>query len=249
MSPVGRVLRWEGCHNVRDLGGLETASGGRTRHAGVVRADNVRGLTEAGWASALAHGVRHVVDLRHGDEGTGDAAAHPEVGIVSVPLRDQDAEAARAFDERMLAADDIAPVFAAAYVGMLETYAPRFAAAATAVADAPAADCVVVHCFAGKDRTGLVAALILSLADVPDAVVADDYAASDPGVHVLSTPWFAASVDAEQLELRRRICRTPREAMLETLAWVRERGGAEAYLRDAGLSAAGVEALCGRLVG
>ena len=48
-----RSLAWDGCFNVRDLGGLETASGGRTRRGMVVRADNVRRLTAAGWQAAL----------------------------------------------------------------------------------------------------------------------------------------------------------------------------------------------------
>ena len=56
-------------------------------------------------------------------------------------------------------------------------------------------DGVIVHCFAGKDRTGIVSALLLSLAGVPDELIADDYAASDPGVEALSTPWFESARD------------------------------------------------------
>ena len=67
-----RSLAWDGCFNVRDLGGLETASGGRTRRGVVVRADNVRRLTAAGWQAALDHGVRRVVDLRFEDEAPGE---------------------------------------------------------------------------------------------------------------------------------------------------------------------------------
>lgn len=248
MSPVERVLRWEGCHNVRDLGGLETASGGRTRHARVVRADNVRRLTPAGWEAALDHGVARIVDLRFEGETPGEPDVHPDVDVVVLPLRaGNDPERARAFEERLVAAADTAPVFAAGYIEMLEELRPRVGAAVGAIADAPADRCVVVHCFAGKDRTGLVAALALSLVGVPDELVADDYEASDPGVQTLSAPWFAAAADADELALRRRICVSPRETMLEVLAWLREAGGAEAYLASTGVTERQIAALRARL--
>ena len=83
-----RSLAWDGCFNVRDLGGLETASGGRTRRGVVVRADNVRRLTPAGWQAALDHGVRRVVDLRFENEVPGEPDAHDDVEVVVIPLRD-----------------------------------------------------------------------------------------------------------------------------------------------------------------
>ena len=70
-----RSLAWDGCFNVRELGGLQTASGGRTRRGVVVRADNVRRLTGAGWQAALDHGVRRVVDLRFESEVPGEPDA------------------------------------------------------------------------------------------------------------------------------------------------------------------------------
>jgi protein-tyrosine phosphatase len=244
-----RVLHWEGCHNVRDLGGLETASGGRTRHAGVVRADNVRRLTPAGWEAALDHGVGRVVDLRFEGETPGERDAHPDVDVVVLPLRaGHDPEGVRAFEQRLVAAPDIAPVFAAAYIGMLDELRPRVGAVVGAIADAPADRCVVVHCFAGKDRTGLVAALVLSLAGVPDELVADDYEASDAGVQALSAPWFAAAADEDELVLRRLICISPRETMLEVLGWLQENeGGAEPYLASAGVTERQTAALRARL--
>ena len=57
------ALNWEGCLNVRDLGGLATEDGRRTRHGAVVRADNIRKLTDAGWRSLAEHSVRRIVDL------------------------------------------------------------------------------------------------------------------------------------------------------------------------------------------
>lgn len=251
MGTVGRSLAWDGCFNVRDLGGLETASGGRTRRGAVVRADNVRRLTAVGWQAALDHGVRRVVDLRFENEVPGEPSAHEDVEVVLLPLREgREPEVARAFEVQLLEADDIAPVFAAEYIQMLDEATQRVGAAIAAVADTPHGDGVVVHCFAGKDRTGIVSALLLSLAGVSNELVAADYAASDPGVQALSAPWFATARDEVELSLRRLISIAPHATMLEVLGWLHETaGGPYAYLRHAGLANDQLERLRARLVG
>ena len=120
---------------------------------------------------------------------------------------------------------------------MLEDLPERVGGAVAAVADAKHGEGVVVHCFAGKDRTGIVSALLLSLAGVPDELIAADYAASDPGVELLSTPWFESARDETELTIRRRVSTSPRAAMLDVLAWLHETaGGPDEYLRSAGLS-------------
>jgi len=249
VSSVERVLRWEGCHNVRDLGGLETAAGGRTRTGRVIRADNVRRLTTVGWEDARRHGVVRLVDLRFDSEATEQDGPPNGVDVVAVSLFGAyDPETARAFDERVRAADDVAPVLAAGYVRTLEAGPDRVASAVAAVADADPSGAVVVHCFAGKDRTGIVSALLLSVAGVPDEAVADDYAASGPGVEMLSRPWFDEAGTQDELLFRRRMCEAPAAAMTEVLRWLRERGGVEGYLLEAGLSDAQIEALRRRLL-
>jgi protein-tyrosine phosphatase len=246
-----RSLAWDGCFNVRDLGGLETVSGALTRRGVVVRADNVRRLTAAGWQAALDHGVRRVVDLRFENEVPGEPDAHDGVEVVVVPMRGRhDPEAARAFEQALLDADDLAPVFAAGYIGLLEELSGRVGGAVAAVADAKDGEGVVVHCFAGKDRTGLVSALLLSLAGVPDELIAADYAASDPGVERLSAPWFSSARDETELTIRRRVSTSPHAAMIDVLAWLKETaGGPDQYLRSAGLSDAQLAALRARFVG
>jgi protein tyrosine/serine phosphatase len=82
-----RHLDWEGCFNVRDLGGLTAAAGAVTRWGALVRADALDGLSAAGWAALVAHGVRTVVDLRNDDERGPDAAPRPAtVTSVHLPL-------------------------------------------------------------------------------------------------------------------------------------------------------------------
>ena len=245
-----RSLAWDGCFNVRDLGGLETASGGRTRHGMVVRADNVRRLTTSGWQAALDYGIRRVVDLRFENEVPGEPDAHGDVEVVVVPLRSgHDPDAARVFEQALLDADDLAPIFTAGYIRILDDLADRVGGAVAAVADTPEGDGVVVHCFAGKDRTGIVSALLLSLAGVPDELIAADYAASDPGVELLSTPWFESARDERELTIRRRVSTSPHKTMLDVLTWVNESaGGPDEYLRAAGLTGAQLGALRTRLV-
>ena len=87
------ALDWEGCLNVRDLGGLPTEDGRRTRAARVVRADNVRRLTDAGWRSLAEHGVTRIVDLRWPEELAEDPPRDVEIDVVHVSLLGESATA------------------------------------------------------------------------------------------------------------------------------------------------------------
>src|SRR5439155_22083655 len=98
----------------------------------------------------------------------------------------------------------------------LEHFKENVAAAIAAVARAPEGG-VVVHCMGGKDRTGLVTALLLHLAGVDDAQIAADYALSEERLQPRHEAWFAeAGTDAERERLRR-IAATPAEAMVGVL--------------------------------
>lgn len=243
----GRLLAWEGCANVRDLGHLPFGPAGRTRPGVVVRADNVRRLTERGWEQALRHGVRRVVDLRFPGEEPGEPDLHADVEVVAVSLfgeRDRVREAT--FEDRLKNEAETGPLFARLYVRTLERRADRVAAAVTAVAEADGP--VIVHCAAGKDRTGLVAALLLALAGVRDADVAADYALSGPNVAVLFRNWVdEAAGDPSEHRLRTRLLESPADAMVATLAWLREVGGPERYLQEAGVAASTLRGLHTRL--
>ncbi|MEO5633976.1 tyrosine-protein phosphatase [Gaiella sp.] len=249
MGPVARSLAWDGCFNVRDLGGLETTSGHRTRHGAVVRADNVRRLTEAGWQAALAHGIRRVVDLRFADESPGEADAHAGVEVVSVSLFGQhDPEEALAFEKRLFAADDVGSAFAAEYIRTLERAPQTVAAAIAAVADADDDHGVLIHCFAGKDRTGIVTALLLDAVDVLDEAIVADYAASHANLGGVFDPWVARARDDEERETRLRSALSPAETVEAVLAWLGDAGGSRAYLADAGLTSDQLGRLERRLV-
>jgi protein-tyrosine phosphatase len=169
---IDRHLDWDGCLNVRDLGGLPTGDGRVTRRGAVVRADSLDRLTPGGWAALYAHGVRTVVDLREADERADGIDRPGGITVVTVPLDDNDDNDFwyRCIDDDI----DGTPLY---YRPFLERKADRCVAAVRAVARATAGG-VVVHCGIGRDRTGLVSLLLLALAGVTAEAVAADYALS-----------------------------------------------------------------------
>lgn len=232
MRPQTRRLVWEACYNARDLGGYPTAYGTETRWGTIIRADTLSRLTEAGRAALVAYGVRTVLDLRGPQELAVDPNPFAQSGVHSVayvhlPFIDPAAGPAPACTTL---ADD--------YIHMLTRFQARVAIIMTAIAQAPAGG-VVVHCASGKDRTGLVAALLLELAGVPRETVCADYALSAEYLRPFYDAWLA-SEPAQRAERERRLMRNaPRmEVMQETLLHIDERhGGVEAYLRAGGMTA------------
>ncbi|MDP9411936.1 MAG: tyrosine-protein phosphatase [Actinomycetota bacterium] len=169
-----RNLDWDGCFNVRDLGGLPAVEGRRTRWGAVVRADNLNHLTTAGWSALKTHGIRTIVDLRNDEEFESDAEPRPDgLTTVRVQLDDiADTELWRyLWDEEL----DGTPLY---YLPFLDRKPERCAAAIAAVARAEPGG-VVIHCGIGRDRTGLVALLLLALAGVAPDQIASDYELSN----------------------------------------------------------------------
>jgi protein tyrosine/serine phosphatase len=243
------ALLWDGCVNVRDLGGLPTADGRTTRRGQIVRADNVRRLSEAGWRALVAHGVSRVVDLRFAGELEADDAADAPVEVVHVSLLGEWDDATGARYEQQTAGADATARLVWLYLEFLDSFRANFAAAIGAVADAPEG-AVVVHCMAGKDRTGLVSALLLRLAGVETAVVAADYALSEANLAPANAGWIAEA-EGDEAEMRRRqeMLVTPATAMAQVLDTLEERHGAvEAYLVGCGLPREAIARLRARLL-
>ena len=232
-----RTLVWDGCLNVRDLGGHPTEDGSVTRYGAVVRADSVRELSDAGWAALDEYGVSRIVDLRFHDELAADPPRELDVEVVHVPVFPHpDTGAWEEIDRLSAAAPDDATATRDVYLTLLGLLPERFAAAVEAVAAAPEG-VVVVHCTAGKDRTGLVTALLLRLAGVGVPAVAADYAVSAENLRERSRPWIEEAETEEELRRRRRIAATPAEAMVGVLEELQRRhGGVAAYLRGGGAS-------------
>ncbi len=224
-----RELLWDGCVNVRDLGGLPTEDGRTTRFERIVRSDSVRRLTEEGWHALAAYGVGRIVDLRWHDELAEDPPRDLDVQVVHVPLfpdvGDPAWEAAQAGGDR-----------GREYAWLLETGADRFARAVVAVAEAPEGP-VVVHCAAGKDRTGLVAALLLRLAGVRHEAIVEDYVLSGRNLAPFIGSWVEEAPDEAERQRRIYLGMTPPSAIEYAVAEVERRDGSvHEYLRSGGAS-------------
>jgi protein-tyrosine phosphatase len=245
-----RVLAWDGCLNVRDLGGLPTEDGRETRFGAIVRADSVRRLSDAGWQALVDYGVRRIVDLRFGSELDADPPRELPVELVHVPvLPDRDSYHWREIQALADDAPDRVAATRAVYGAFLERFQEKFAEAVGAAAESPEG-AVLVHCVGGKDRTGLVSAFLLRLAGVAPDVVADDYGVSEANLLPRDGSWIAEARDERERERRSRIASSPRDAMARVLEDVEARwGGVEQYLRAGGLDAADVAAARRRLRG
>ncbi|WP_099900398.1 tyrosine-protein phosphatase [Streptomyces sp. TLI_171] len=174
-----RQLDWDGCLNVRDLGGLPTLDGRRTRSRAVVRADNLDRLTAEGQNALLDYGVRTVIDLRDPVEYRPLLPAPHGVDLVRVPL---DALAGADWWSRFGALDGTPLAFRPYLDHCRHAVAELIAAVARAREGV-----VVVHCGAGRDRTGLAALVLLALAGATPAAVAEDYLLSAPNLRPLWT--------------------------------------------------------------
>ena len=228
-------LNWDGCLNVRDLGGYPTADG-ETKLERVVRADSLRQLSDAGWEVAVAYGIRTVVDLRTDRERAEDPPAELPVDVVHVQLFDEDPAFSDEVAEVMRGAADSTSRICGTYLLMLERFKPNVAAALRAVAEAPQG-AVAVHCLGGKDRTGIITALLLSLAGVDRDAIGADYALSEERLRPRHEQWLAEAQTDEERELVRRISDTPAEAIVWVLEELDDRyGSVEGYLRSAGLT-------------
>ena len=180
-------IELDGAVNVRDLGDLPTEDGQKTARARLLRADNLQDLSAADIRKLVRDiGVTTVVDLRSSNELTAEGPAPldavagvrhahhpvlPEVGANTDVIAD--ALLARDRLDRTRYPDD--PV-CGHYLGYLEDRPDQVVGAVRSIAQAEGA--ALVHCAAGKDRTGVVVALALTVAGVPAWAVTADYAAT-----------------------------------------------------------------------
>ena len=223
---INRVLTWDGCNNVRDLGGLNTSDGRKTRWGAVVRSDHPAKLTVSGWSQLYAHGIRTIISLRtHGlVEDVPDTAPRPsDIETVEVAIEDfTDSEFIKQWVDTGLWCT---PLY---YRDALQRWPERHVAAIRAFAQAQPGG-VLIHCRRGHDRTGIITLLLLALAGVsPDDIVSD----------------YELSIDSEREELLAREQITTRETILATLASL----NIDAYLLAGGLSQTDLNAIRARLL-
>jgi protein tyrosine/serine phosphatase len=233
-------VRLDGTTNTRDLGGLPTTDGGRTVTGRVLRSDNLQTLSEDDVRRLVEEiGLREVIDLRTSAEvlleGRGplrrvrgithrhftllpERGHHTDVFAVEddEPLDLPEGWAGSLLPRQTAAHDESEPPAVRSYLGYLTDRPDAVVTALRALAE-PRAGASVVHCAAGKDRTGVVVALALAVAGVPHDEIVRDYAMTADVIEALVAKLAASSTYAEDMDRRDLARHTPRPDTMDRL--------------------------------
>lgn len=239
-----RLIPLEGCFNFRDIGGYPTRDGRRVRWRQLFRSDGLHALTPAD-VRALREEVAlgQIVDLRSTSELRSEGRgllAHEPIAFHHVPLFDGDAAGQRRDDAEITLADR--------YVLLAEFAAERIARVVVTLAAAPGP--AVFHCAAGKDRTGVVSAVLLGLLGVADEIIVADYAATQESLEAIVDRLMSLEGYRTMLSA---LPPDTLHANPETMATLLERlrgrwGSVEDYAQAAGVDADSIARLRARLV-
>lgn len=228
-------------HNIRDLGGYPRISGGMTQWRRILRGEALHPLTDQSLADLVGNDLALVIDLRGLHETT--VTEHPFIGHESVAYRN------------LVLFEALSPIamaqqpfdMAQRYCDALDRCQDQFAAVFRAIVTAEPG-IVLFHCTAGKDRTGVVAALLLALAEVSDADIIADYAltASAEGlIEQLRARALSSGTAPDHVE---RMLASDGATMAAFLAHLdTAHGGIKTYMDEIGLTPAEVTALRDRL--
>jgi protein-tyrosine phosphatase len=243
-----RRLAIAGTYNVRDLGGYSCGSG-QTQWRRIWRADGLHRVPPEGAAQLFDAGVRTVIDLRHGHEledAPNPFRNHPEVDYIAIPMFDQlvppgvaDATAERRSD-----------VLFVLYCMALEERQDAILKVLTTIAHAREG-AVLFHCTGGKDRTGIIAALILAVADVETASIVADFALTKIAIAPMVEKILAeATAHGKDVTSWIPFLGCEAQTMQSMLEYIHEKYvSVTDYLRRIGMDAQTIERLRLRLVG
>jgi protein-tyrosine phosphatase len=238
----GRHIQVPGMLNLRDVGGYPVAGGGHTAWRRLLRSDGLHRLDDAATGQLGRLGLKTVIDLR--------TSAEAEIALS--PVHDLAEHGALTLHISLLGADltGLPGTLAEIYDYMVDGRGSAIGAAVQALSR-PGALPALVHCTAGKDRTGLVVAFALAAVDVPDPVVAADYALSSLYLDPQSTPVLGQLQTGSGLSasLTAALLASPPELILRALDRARQHAGSVAgYLAGHGVSPVQVDNLRAALV-
>lgn len=231
-----RLLKLDGCYNLRHVGGYETLDGKRTRQHSIFRSDSLHRLPLASQTTLLNYGVRTIIDLRHGLEVTKAPnifSTSPHVTYLNLPL----------FTEELTEEEIRAGTLQKLYLHLLDSCQSQVKAVMNVIASYPTS--ILIHCAAGKDRTGLITALLLGLAHVPFTTIATDY--SHSADYIL--PLYASEIEVAKQFGYAHVYESPQQTMLDTLHYLEQQyGGVVGYLGAIGLTNEQINRLRGMLI-
>ncbi len=242
-----RHLPLKGAYNIRDLGGYPTAGGGRIAWRRVLRADSLHRLAPGEADRLVDEGLRSVIDLRTRAEvaaAPSPFADYPGVSFVNLPLFDDLSPEALS--------RPAAPVdhpLASFYHTALRARGPALRAIFTRIARCEAG-AVLFNCTAGKDRTGIVALLLLALAEVPRDEIIADYTLTEQLIPDLVAEFLALSrARGGDVESYARLLESPAQTAAQVLDDLdRDFGGAAGYFDHIGVARQDVVRLRDRLI-
>lgn len=233
MSVTNQLLELPGTYNLRHVGGYSTTDGYQIRPFALFRSDSLHLLTIEGQSALLDHGLCTIIDLRREVERETEPnvlANHPGIRYLHLPLynswRDIMPEGGPPHS--------LLHLYQLIVDGCHETLGQVLYAAAL-----PHSLPLLVHCKVGKDRTGLVIALLLAAAGVPREIIAEDYAHSGRNLQPLLPDLMAAAQrDGLNLERYALLLQSPAQTMLDLLSYLDETyGSVETYLDTIGFEA------------
>jgi protein-tyrosine phosphatase len=242
-----RQFNVDGGYNIRDLGGYPTQDGRITQYGILIRSGNLDQVSPTGAVQLVGLGASTIIDIRDEWEvenypdvfAQSSAVTYANLPFMGTALSSTDGWKARTQTYEQL--EKLYEIY-------LEGCRPQIGAIITAIAASkPAA---VFHCHAGKDRTGLIAALLLGAAGVPAQVIAEDYAETNQQIMGLVAGWrVSAQAQGQDMQKFARDTGAVAETMLKTLNYLEQRyGGVTNYLVQCGVSAHRLSGLLARFV-
>lgn len=240
-ASYNRRLPMEGAYNIRDLGGYPTEDGRTVRRGVFFRADGLHKLSQKDQDALLTRGVRTIVDLRHNQElreaanvfKDSERVAYRNVSLINP---------AKSMNMNIRSLGDL-------YVDMLDNVQEALLQVFELLSAAPD-ESVLFHCSAGKDRTGVTAALLLDLAGVRHDVIVADYTMTAACLAPLMQELRSGRPDVLSAEMYEKFLGAEPENMEMMLAHLTEKyGGSEQYLTSIGMSDQSLQSLKTKLLG
>jgi protein-tyrosine phosphatase len=221
---IKRLLQLDTTYNTRDIGGYTTEDGKTTKWLKLLRSDNLHALTPDAQNTLLDCGVSTIIDLRNDDEiekAPNVFAQHPQVSYHNIPLFNNQIDYSQI---PLWSLEEL-------YVITLDKCRGQVLAIINAITVHKTP--ILVHCAAGKDRTGIIIALLLAIANVPLVTIAEDYAISGKNI----IPIYKEEIEIAKEKGFAHIFDSPVETMLGTFSYLqKEYGGAVGYLQTIGIT-------------